>query len=132
MGGGQIGHGPYSYEEAQLRNRAGYKAGKEDPLNTIQIIMSLTTTPSQRAWWDGPDTEVLLLPAILVLTPVGLTTPMAQAWLWAWYRQHTACVGGTLVQISSPLKWSLPMVTEAGTRMEWQFPGPPIQVPNEL
>lgn len=84
--GGQIGHGTYSYEEAQLV--AGYKAGKEDPLVTIQIIVPLTI-PSQRAWWDGPDTEVLLLPAILVLTPVGPTTPMAQAWLWARYGEDT-------------------------------------------
>lgn len=107
---------------------------QEDPLITIQLIMSLTTLPFQRAWWDGPSTEVLLLPAILVLlTPVCLTTPMAQVWLWAPYGEHTACEGGTLVQISSPLKWSLPMSQRQGTGWSGNSQVlPPIQVSNEL
>lgn len=71
--------------------------------------MSLTKILSQRVLWDGPDTELQHLPAILVLQPVGLTTPMVQAWLWAWYTQHTACVEWVLVQITSLLKLSLPM-----------------------
>lgn len=100
MGGAQIGHG----DTVMSRHMAQEQGRQEDPLITIQIIMSLTTVPSQRAWWDGPDTEVLLLPAILVLTPVGLTIPMAQAWLWARYEEHTAREGGTLIRISSPLK----------------------------
>lgn len=67
MGGAQIGHG----DTVMRRHMAQEQGRQEDPLITIQIIMSLTTVPSQRAWWDGPDTEVVLLPAILVLTPVG-------------------------------------------------------------
>lgn len=41
--------------------------------------MSLTKNPSQRVLWDGSDAEWQRLPAILVLEPVGLTTPMVQA-----------------------------------------------------
>lgn len=65
-------------------------------------MVSVTKIPSQRVSQDGTDTELQRWPAILVFKPVGLTTLMVQAWLWAWYIQHTACA-------ERVLKWSLPM-----------------------